>query len=241
MQAETQGGSGDGTWHMAHGARHCRRSSGGGGRASTAASLGTHGTVVTWHMADGASGTQGNAEWSHGTWREGTAAAAAAAVAPQPPRRFAAFGGVSPHASGFGPPQWENEEEQEGGAGGCGSPAPQGLAAAAAAPGSATGSRAGSGFAQAYASGAAAQQQYNVVNQDWDRNKHYPVCEPNGVNRMWMPNEERGILIGGVQGFWVWEPNEETWMWMPHDEYVERLGNRLMTDDGINLTRLGDH
>ena len=224
MQAETQGGSGDGTWHMAHGARHCRRSSGGGGRASTAASLGTHGTVVTWHMADGASGTQGNAEWSHGTWREGTAAAAAAAVAPQPPRRFAAFGGVSPHASGFGPPQWENEEEQEGGAGGCGSPAPQGLAAAAAAPGSATGSRAGSGFAQAYASGAAAQREYwtgtgrAVVGQGWDRNKHYPYRNP----------------FYGVKGFWVWEPNEETWMWMSHYEYAEWPGNRLMTDESFS-------
>ena len=156
-------------------------------------------------------------EWSHGIWRDGTAAAVAAAVAPQPPRRFAAFGGVSPHASGFGPPQWDNEEEQEGGAGGCGFSAPQGLAAAAAAPGSATGARAGFGFAQAYASGAAVQQEC------WDRNKHYPYSRQ------------------GVQGFWVWEPNEETWMWMPRDEYAEWPGNRLMTNEGINSARLDDH
>ena len=132
-------------------------------------------------------------EWSHGIWRDGTAAAVAAAVAPQPPRRF--------------PPQWDNEEEQEGGAGGCGFSAPQGLAAAAAAPGSATGARAGFSFAQAYASGAAVQQEY------WDRNKHYPYSRQ------------------GVQGFWVWEPNEETWMWMPHYEYAQWPGNRLMTDE----------
>ena len=127
---------------------------------------------------------------------------------------------MSPHASGFGHPQLDNEEEQEGGAGGCGFSAPQGLAAAAAAPGSATGARAGFGFAQAYASGAAVQQR--VFNQDWDRNKHYPYSQH------------------GVQGFWAWEPNEETWMWMAHDEYVEWPGNRLMTDDGINWARLDD-
>ena len=108
-------------------------------------------------------------------------------------------------------------EGHQGGRGGRGSPAPQGLAAAAAAPGSATGARAGFGFAQAYASGAAVQQEY------WDRNKHYPYSRQ------------------GVQGFWVWEPNEETWMWMPRDEYAEWPGNRLMTDEGINSARLDDH
>ena len=221
MQAETQGGSGEiggNNWGSAGGLRDGSAR----GWPDWSACGWRDGSARGWRDW---SGGGDRSEWSHGTWREGTAAAAAAAAAPQPPRRFAAFGGASPHASGFGPSQWDNnEEEQEGGAGGCGSPAPQGLAAAAAAPGSATGARAGCGFAQAYASGGAAQQEYwtgtgrAVVGQGWDRNKHYPYRNP----------------FYGVKGFWVWEPNEETWMWMSHYEYAEWPGNRLMTDESFS-------
>ena len=53
-------------------------------------------------------GRDGNTPTEDARWRDGPAAAAAAAVAPQRPNRFAALGVVSPRAPGLGMPEFDN-------------------------------------------------------------------------------------------------------------------------------------